>query len=255
MQLSWIDPEALRELASKLDHPAPVKEEPVVHQLAVERAVEANLLGAAPDHPGKPSPEPESHAPAPGPADLQVARIREQLKMIRNKALQAGLLPAEPPPPPPEAPPSPPVSAPAAPVFSPAPAAVMAPNPPPVNPFRGNTLGERLDEFARWASGRLAAEDLLLVDDHGDVLWGTKGRADLALTALLSLNTALRSTAGGGIRPPGLIRNQLSPGRELTVLPCSTRHGTVTLALLNAKDIPQDAVDSLREHLVHAVEG
>ena len=71
------------------------------------------------------------------------------------------------------------------------------------------------------------------------------------LAAVLALNTGLRSDA----RPSAVIRTRLGAAKELSVLPCPTRFGMVTIAFLNAPTIPDDTAASLREALALCIEG
>lgn len=303
MQLSWIDPEALRDLAAKLQDPAPSAplrspSEPF-HSIGGSKAIETDMFGfRPPTEPGTPvaplastppAAPPVAEVPAareplpqptpPPPSDDQVARIREQLLAIRSKAVEAGLLQPEPPPLAPQAPEVPAAMPQAAPAPAAPPTNVLAalvmplsgpevpnPTPSPVPgpasahssgqflPLEGD-LGRRLESYGKWASNRAPSDEMLLVDDHGDVLWSTATRSDLAFSALLALNAALRSSAGGVCHPPKVIRAQASETQQLTILPCTTRHGTVTLAMLNSQPVPDATLEVLREGLILAVEG
>lgn len=115
-------------------------------------------------------------------------------------------------------------------------------------PLEG-TLAERLTNFASWAIRFTTAEELLLLDDHGDLLWGSPTRDDLIISTMLAVNAALRSSAIA--KPASLLRTAAGARRDLSILPCPTRYGTVTLALVNAKSTP---ADTLREALVLAIE-
>ena len=116
-------------------------------------------------------------------------------------------------------------------------------------------MEERLDAFGRWVSRLVAGDELLLIDDRGEMIWSSGTRSDLTLTTLLAVTASLRSQALRLVEPPDIIRNKLSESRELSVLPCPTKHGLVSLAVVNAVGIPAETAAWLREALVLTVEG
>jgi len=216
-----------------------------------------------------------------------VSEIRERLRAIRDRAQEAGLLTKEspaPPPPPAPAPfapspveaatdsssvpsqpanPPPPESADAAPPASPEPAELTSPAEPApaITPEESPlaqqgahdlTLAERLDDFARSSSKLTTSEELFMLDDHGELLWGTPTSDDLLICAKLALNATMRSHAAT-LAPATLAAPvHVGPGKELQLVTCPTRHGNVTLALVNAAQVP---TTSLQESLTLTMNG
>ncbi len=285
-QLQDAAPETTPEPQAWETHTLP--DAPPVPSLSLEPAPAPPVAEATPAE------EPEE-APATPRAEIQnapeVERIRNRLREVRERAAAAGLLKrAEPPAPP--APPIPPAMAePAASLAeeaekpeqppaaeeaaqaSEAPAPITAPSeeetpvPAPVEappeeaddslyfevPL-GSVL-ERLDAFAEWARRRVAPAELLLLDEHGDLLLGAEARAALVLSVMLAASAARRSTAAGVCETSAVIARQPTPaGGELTVLSCPTRLGLIHLAVERSISLPDSEIDLLRQALLSAVE-
>jgi hypothetical protein len=247
MQLSWIDADNLRDLAAKLQDPTP---DPV--PTPIPPSTQAPLL------PYASAPHQEEIPAESFPNDTQLARIREQLQSIRDKAVKAGLLSSEPivAPPPvenlaaqdPVDPPAPVQKKEAVPEPESPPAAE-----PPTAPV--DAMSVRLNDFAHSAMELTRSDELLLIDQQGGLLWSNSSNPELTISATLSLTTALRASAQGTFTRPGVIRNRLSHDMELSVLPCETKHGTVILALVNARSVAYETVNKLRASLIQAIEG
>ena len=133
-------------------------------------------------------------------------------------------------------------------------AAASAPKLAPFIPIEG-PISERLAAFMQWAAQIVPSDDRLLVDDHGDMLWGGASRSELALSAILAVSASLRSAPQAMTKPVSVIRSRLGPNRELSVLPCPTRFGMVTLALLNASGFDDESASILRNALTLCIEG
>lgn len=116
-------------------------------------------------------------------------------------------------------------------------------------------LSERIDALARWACTRLATDEVLLVDDFGDVLWGGRAQTALVLSAMMAWHSAQRSSAESATHETERIEKELSVGRWLTVLPARTRYGTVSLAAIRPSKLSDDDVRTVRAALLQAVEG
>ncbi|MFZ4768312.1 MAG: hypothetical protein ACOYMN_25475 [Roseimicrobium sp.] len=217
MQVSWIDPAEFQALVAALlgpqhgltngsAQPAPTTQLPP-RIIAVEEADEASP---------------------------NVARIREQLRHIRHDAEQAGVLAT-----PALARPKPVA---AAPLREHAPPVAPIPPMPPVEPSAGaarlpacaGPLAERLAAFAAWAAKLTLAQELVIGNEHGDLLWGTPAGHDLTLTATLAAKAAMRTQSGSPVK----IRP--SKAQEFVVLSCTTSMGTATLALGNPKSTPTE---------------
>jgi hypothetical protein len=284
MQVSWIDPDELARLASELNGPLPSAEPAVSWDLNTIPELTADALmpqsiGAPAVAPVSPAPEVQEPGSAAGHPALD--HIREKLRAIRSRAQEAGILPKHQTPAPaelPTAPPPPPpapaqVAAPnlvasspppAADSQSPAPAAPAEippsalPNPPTNSRAFLNldgTLTERLASFMTWAERYAPSREILLVDDHGELLWGNPSHPELALSAILAANVSLREGVHTMTQQPAASL-KLADDKNLTVLPCVTRLGLVTLALLNPESSPtNEQISCLREALTLSVEG
>lgn len=292
MQVSWIEPDEVRALAALLHGNAStgtgggwdVQTLPDASQPPPQP-----LLPQGPEPAGNTAPSPNIAAPpAPQPPSAEVVLIREKLRVLRDRAKQAGLIQDEPPavqaaPPPaapleaPMAPPAPsPLStlpplaslrpeatapAPASetpPQAEPPPAPAAAASAPTLNapaflPLEG-PITERLENFARWAGKVSGATEVLLADDHGDMLWGAPSHPSLIVSALLAVQQALRTSAGSLHRPPNVLSVPATDVGDLQVLPCSTRFGLVTIVLVSAPALDEAVVGALREALVLSVE-
>jgi hypothetical protein len=273
MQVSWIDPDEIARLAAELNGPLP-SAEPVSWDLNTLPEITADALmpqfnqAHTPSQPTAFDPFPAQGSPdTHSVAQPELNHIREKLRAIRTRAQDAGLLPPK-----------------EAPQATPAPAAASAvtqatengtPNtsqPLPPSPAAENStpspaasahsflnldgsLTERLASFMTWAGNYVSAQEILLVDDHGELLWGNPSHPELALSAVLAANANLHTGAQAITQQP-VASVRLSESKHLTVLPCPTRLGLVTLALLNvAPALSNDQVSCLREALTLSVEG
>ena len=93
MQVSWIDPDEVRDLLKQLEGPkaASTTSEWEVHTLPTAQVGPADaepLIGEA-SHPAAEATPPEEHAI---PANAELWRIREKLRALRDKAHSAGIL-------------------------------------------------------------------------------------------------------------------------------------------------------------------
>jgi len=290
MQVSWIDPDEISKLAAQLegplqpDEPAPWDLDTLPDFAALVTLEEPGAVD--PEHLADaiaaPVPEPlDQRGAAPAP---EVEHIREKLRAIRSRAQDAGLLPREKSPdklpgtreaalpaaertevvpsPLPESPPADIAPSPTPVRIAPAPHPEPAvdsslPHSPPSAPFLppDGSLTTRLQAFIPWAKSVAPCEDILLVDDHGDLLWGESVRADLALSIVLAAGAGLRTGSDAITHSSVFIRSRMGEEGELSVLPCPTCHGMVTLALLNAECLTNETVACLREALTLCIEG
>jgi len=338
MQVSWIDPDEVRDLLRQIEGP---------RQGSSVSGWEVHTLPAAPmaERPAKPQILPESPAPVPrpaspvldeevsaSPANAELWRIRERLRALRDKAQMAGILtrspagstpalapeapearaefqpvparepaaqggqlteagkereaviwPSEPDlndeegPEPPPAPtavegpfarmghhsafeplfaaPAPPLTKPMSKPESMLPTVVAASPPFVVSPLG---LSERLNGLGAWVCARLGTQEVLLVDDYGDVLWGAQGQTALVISTMMAWHSAQRASATSmtpqGIKPQRIDRS-LGPKRVLTVLPVLTRYGVVSLAVIQDRPVSDADATAIRAALALAVEG
>ena len=168
----------------------------------------------------------------------EVARIRDRLTEVRERAEAAGLLKRP-------VPPLAAVVAPVAPVVMEV-AETMAPKVEEevVMPEVGvaeeegyfevpvGSVVERVEAFSQWAHLRLDPGELVLLDEHGDVLWGAQAKGALILSAMMAANALSRSSAVGACQVGReVVRQVLSSGGQLAVLSCDTQAGLIHLAV------------------------
>lgn len=136
-------------------------------------------------------------------------------------------------------------------------AETQAPEAPESHVFTPPALGlsDRLNALAQWASKRLGTEEVLLVDDFGDVLWGGQQHTALVLAAMMAWHSSQRANAESAANNPVCIQKEISEGRHLTVIPVRTRYGTVSLAAISGAKIPEAEIAATRTALLRAVEG
>jgi len=91
----------------------------------------------------------------------------------------------------------------------------------------------RLAAFANWARQTLytGGEQLLVMSDDGEVLWGGEAKAGLALSTMMACGAAIRASAMSACETPPVIHQPLASGNVLTVIPCETAVGMVHAAL------------------------
>jgi hypothetical protein len=170
----------------------------------------------------------------------EVARIRDRLREVRERAEAAGLLKR----------PVPPLAAVVAPVVVEV-AATMGTKDEDededevaVVPEAGvaeeegyfevpvGSVVERVEAFSQWAHRRLDPGELVLLDEHGDVLWGAQAKGALILSAMMAANALSRSSAVGACQVGReVVRQVLSSGGQLAVLSCDTQAGLIHLAV------------------------
>lgn len=115
-------------------------------------------------------------------------------------------------------------------------------------------ISERLEAFAAWAERRLFLSDLIVVDDHGDILWGDHARAGLVVSAMMACKAAMRSSALGAAGLSGVIEQPISADRLLIIVMCETQFGTLSIALVRDGSLTEADATLLRNGLVAAVE-
>ncbi len=116
-------------------------------------------------------------------------------------------------------------------------------------------LSDRIGALANWAIARLGTEEVLLVDDYGDVLWGGNQHTALVLAAMMAWHSAQRANAESACSEPERIDKELSAGRHLTVIPVRTRYGNVSLAVISEASLSEPDARAVRDALRLAVEG
>jgi hypothetical protein len=120
-------------------------------------------------------------------------------------------------------------------------------------PDRG--LSDRLGALASWACVRLETQDVVLVDDFGDVLWGSPGHTELVLSGMMAWHSAQRANVTAAVEPDQRIDQVLPSGHHLTIIPARTRYGTLSLAAIRDSAVDEEDVEALRRALLMAVDG
>lgn len=297
MQVSWIDTDQLKGLLARLGDSVPpakpgtqtwethtmpeslvdAEAVPVVENDAVAKAeavpTEEEVVGweaaaTVAEQMAKTAvnePVTECEEASPEEVAPEVARIRDRLREVRERAEAAGLLKRQ-------RPVAATVETPVPPVEASVPETV-APEVTPPEPVAEvkeapkaedeasyfevpvGSVVERLEAFAQWASRRVKPGELVLLDEHGDVLWGTQAKGALILSAMMAANALSRSTAAGACQgEPAVIRQVLRGGSELAVLSCPTRAGLVHLAVEHPARLGDEAMRIMGQALVSAIE-
>lgn len=261
MQVSWIDPQDVASLAESLRTPAsvPLAEEPSLSllepdEMAALRGTFDAWNDAAEETPSPAALPPvaeEQEEPAMTAEDASnpilqrgpdLDAFRQRLQAIRDRAVDAGLLP----------PPQAPQEESAAPISMPE----TIPQPPPAAPFTVPTgsVMERLEAFDGWARHRCGEGEIFVMDDQGDLLCGRQEQAGLILSTLLALNAAARSSAWSACGGPQVLHHSLPSGDIITVIPCPTRLGVMQVAVTASQAIPEDSAALLRSALIAAMD-
>lgn len=172
----------------------------------------------------------------------EVARIRDRLREVRERAEAAGLLKRP-------VPPLAAVVAPVAPVVMEVAAPMGTKDEDEVESEVAvadagvaveegyfevpvGSVVERVEAFSQWAHRRLDPGELVLLDEHGDVLWGAQAKGALILSAMMAANALSRSSAVGACQVGReVVRQVLSSGGQLAVLSCETQAGLIHLAV------------------------
>ena len=113
---------------------------------------------------------------------------------------------------------------------------------------------ERLAAFATWASGWLQTQELLITDDHGDVLWGEHSQSGLMVTTMMAGKASLRSTALGASDPLGVTETPIQSARILIAVPCETRFGTLNIGFIRGHSLSDTDAALLRRNIVRALD-
>lgn len=239
MQVSWIDAHQVTALAESLRGTPTARTAPL-HE-TFPHGLMADLLPPI-ETQDEPMPEPETfEAPLPPlpPTSVEpdLQDFRSRLKAIREKAIQAGLMPN------------------LAPVV-----AVKDDEEeeeefalPPFEPFAG-AVSDRLAAFAFWARPALGNAELFIVGDQGDLVWGQRQQSGLVLSAILAWGASSRMSALAACEASATLRQRLATGAHLTALPCSTRLGIMHIAITGSAPVPDRHLPALREALMAAME-
>ncbi len=253
MQVSWIDADEVGALVGHLRVntavPPTVEEEPAYSAQSLLDAPEPDealamfrVHVAAAAKPVAPEPVEAVHP------DLQ--DFRSRLQAIRERAVGAGLLPGAAGKPEPEALEM--EDEPEEAEFEPE---VVSTNPSWV-PFEpsGRSVAERLESFAAWAQPQLGWNELFIIGDQGELLWGQSIRQGLVQTTVMAWVATSRMSAVFAFDRAPLLRRQMANGEQLTAVPCPTRLGLMHIAITSPQPLSDDHVPELRAALISAME-
>lgn len=107
---------------------------------------------------------------------------------------------------------------------------------------------ERLSAFGSWARQVLRDDGghVLVMNDDGEVLWGGEAKAGLVLSTMMAWGAAMRASTLPTTSQPVIIRQSLSSGQVLTVIPCHTAHGLVHATVVGTEGLSDKQADVLR---------
>lgn len=114
---------------------------------------------------------------------------------------------------------------------------------------------DRLAAYATWARQVLSEDGghLLVMSDDGEVLWGGEAKAGLVLSTMMAWGAAIRASAASACDTPPVIRQPLASGNVLTVIPCETHDGMIHAAVAAPAGLNDDLAQALREALCAAM--
>ncbi|MCP5557658.1 MAG: hypothetical protein H7A55_07870 [Verrucomicrobiaceae bacterium] len=116
------------------------------------------------------------------------------------------------------------------------------------------SISDRLEAFAQWSMRWLGTDQMVIVDEHGDLVWGTEARASLVLSAMMAWTAALRATALSACDMPMVIHRKLQTGEMLAVIPCRTRVGDLQVAVVRSIGLADTEAGLLRQALEAALD-
>ena len=229
MQVSWIDAHQVTALAEGL-RLGPAKSSPVPDaELGAAPLIDDSTSLVFPDEPEH---LPESMIEVMAEEEHQpvLNDFRARLQAIRDRAIQAGLIAAQ------------------MPVM-----ALAEVELPPFDPQAG-AVSERLAAFIDWAQPALADSEIFIVDDQGDLHWGSPASSGLVLSAIMAWGAASRMSALAAYETVEPLRQMLATGRHLAVIPCATRLGIMHVAIASAQLVQLKQITALRSALVAAMD-
>jgi hypothetical protein len=115
-------------------------------------------------------------------------------------------------------------------------------------------MPDRLQAFSEWAMRRVGTQEFLIVDSHGDVLWGRHVQAGLVVSTMLACTAALRSSAIGAAELLGVIEQPVPGEKKLSVIPCQTCYGLINLAIVRRETVEEPEAALLRRALIATIE-
>lgn len=252
MQVSWIDAAQLSALADTL-RPRPT---------AKQEHAETDSCGEVTFSPASESIQIESETCASEAAGIQadgehqpLDEIRSKLKAIRERALQAGLIRTS----------QETAALPPADTMDESSLAADSEEEQPIEeheateslpplPSVSGDVNQRISLFADWARPALKGNDLFIVDDEGQLLWGPPLRSSIVLSAIMAHMAAARMSALTACETDAPSYQTLASGSHLTLLPCATRLGIMHIAILGAAILDQAHLPQLSQTLIQTMD-
>lgn len=259
MQVSWIDADEVGALLGRLRDTPPA-------EASVELTNEAPALLMAEfepvqaEAPQPPAAVPQTPAEASSDSHHDLDLFRARLQAIRERAMNAGLLPGDATSPQAAEPDSPPsaeeaeettVERPR--VKEQPPISNDEPAWPPYQPS-GSSVNERLEGFVSWARPLMNGSSLFVIDDQGELLCGQSSHQELVVTTVMAWVAFSRMSGVLAFERVPLLHQRMATGDHLTALPCPTRLGLLHIAITGDHALADEHVPELRQALIAAME-
>lgn len=259
MQVSWIDADEVGALLGRLrDTPPP--EPPVELTNEAQELLMAEFEPVHAESPQPPAAVPQTPAETSSDSHHDLDLFRARLQAIRERAMNAGLLPGDAPSPQAAEPDSPPATEGEEELTGELPSVEEPPPPfddePSWVPYQpsGNSVNERLDGFASWARPLMNGSSLFVIDDQGDLLWGQSSHQELVVTTVMAWVAFSRMSGVFAFERIPLLHQRMATGDHLTALPCPTRLGLLHIAITGGHPVADECVPELRQALIAAME-
>ncbi len=167
-------------------------------------------------------------------ANSEIERIRHQLRMLRQRAEQAGV------------------------VAAPAPSAAGGESPAeaalPVLELPDTGLGDRLQALCEWAQLATRSDEVVLVGEFGDVIAGASTQISLLLSELMAWQSSLRDDPSLALTAATCTDRSMPDGRCFTFIPVRSTYGGVTLSLVGNGKLADELVEKLASGLLRALD-
>ncbi len=229
MQVSWIDADQVTALAEGLRRGTVANSPSPDAEIGTTPLIDDSTSFVFPDEPEH-LPEPMAEVMAEEAPQPVLNDFRARLQAIRDRAIQAGLIPAQM-------------------------TVITAPEVelPSFDPQAG-AIPDRLAAFIDWALPALTDSEIFIVDDQGDLQWGSPASSGLVLSAIMAWGAASRMSALAAYETVEPLRQTLATGRYLAVIPCATRLGIMHVAITSPQLVQERQITALRSALVAAMD-
>jgi len=168
-------------------------------------------------------------------ATSEIERIRHQLRMLRQRAEEAGVVAA----------PAPQQMDDAAPLEE-----VRVP----VLELPDTGLGDRLHALCEWAQRATESDEVVLVGEFGDVIAGASTQISLLLSELMAWQSSLRDDPALALTSTTCTGRPMPDGRCFAFIPVRSSYGGVTLSLVLRGNVTDELAEQLAAGLVRALD-